>query len=172
MGLLQVATNTVTSGTAYVDLIGTTTDDVYMISIVGMTIDTDDRKPALRVLASSSPKTTNYKGAHKNLYSNSAIDDGYFQTASGTGNQMYISTNNGTGTGEALNAIIYLFNFNNSSSGSYITYEMSVFDKDARLAGRQGGGINTTEEAHNGIRVFLDGTGNIDGGTFTLYKVI
>ena len=48
---------------------------------------------------------------------------------------------------------------------------MSVFDKDARLAGRQGGGVNTTEEAHNGIRVFLDGTGNIDGGTFTLYKV-
>ena len=171
MGLAQVATNTVTSATAYVDLIGTTTDDVYMISIVGMTIDTDNRTPALRVLASGSPKTTNYKGAHKNLYANAAFNVGYYQTASSTGNQMYISTNNGTGTGEALNGILYLFNFNNSSEYSFVTYEMSVFDKDARLAGRQGGGVNTTQEAHNGIRVFLDGTGNIDGGTFTLYKV-
>ena len=42
MGLSQVTTNTVTSATAYVDLVGTTTDDVYMISIVGMTIDTDN----------------------------------------------------------------------------------------------------------------------------------
>ena len=171
MGLSQVATNTVTNATAYVDLVGTTTDDVYMISIVGMTIDTDNRTPALRVLASGSPKTTNYKGAHKNLYANADFALGYYQTASSTGDQMYISTNNGTGTGEALNGIIYLFNFNDSSSVSSLTYEMSVFDKDARLAGRQGGGVNTTEEAHNGIRVFLDGTGNIDGGTFTLYKV-
>jgi len=171
MGLSQVATNTVTSATAYVDLVGTTTDDVYMISIVGMTIDTDNRLPALRVLASGSPKTTNYKGAHQNFYANASFGLGYNQPASSTGDQMYISTNNGTGTGETLNGILYLFNFNNSSEYSFVTYEMSVFDKDARLAGRQGGGVNATEEAHNGIRVFLDGTGNIDGGTFTLYKV-
>ena len=82
MGLSQVTTNTVTSATAYVDLLGTTTDDVYMISIVGMTIDTDNRTPALRVLASGSPKTTNYKGAQKNLYANADFALGYYQTAS------------------------------------------------------------------------------------------
>ena len=32
--LVQVATNTVTSAVSSVDLIGTTTDDVYMLSLI------------------------------------------------------------------------------------------------------------------------------------------
>ena len=35
MGLLQVATNTVKSAVSSVQLIGTTTDDVYLVTVMG-----------------------------------------------------------------------------------------------------------------------------------------
>ena len=36
MGLVQVATNTVTSGVSTVSILGITTDDVYMVAVSGM----------------------------------------------------------------------------------------------------------------------------------------
>ena len=65
--LIQVATETVTSGVSYVDLIGTTTDDVYMVTLNGVNLSTDQDIYS-RVLKSSSADTTaNYDGLDKTL---------------------------------------------------------------------------------------------------------
>ena len=74
--LVQVATETVTSSVSQVDLIGTTTDDVYMLTISGLTCSTGLQVTSVRVLVSSSPDTTsNYDRAWKQLKATSSFSD-------------------------------------------------------------------------------------------------
>ena len=76
MSLVQVATETVTSAVAFVDLIGTTTDDVYMVAFNNVQPATDGTQLITRLLVSSSPDTTsNYDRAMKQLKATSTFSD-------------------------------------------------------------------------------------------------
>ena len=167
--LVQVATSTVTSSTAYVDLIGTTTDDVYMVAFNNVQPVTDAVQLICRVLVSSSPDTTsNYDRAAKNLVT------GTFGNESGADESFtYISgSQTGTGTSETNQGILYLYNFNDSSEYSFATIETVNRDAGAvHLYGMQGGWVNTVTQSCNGLRIYFS-TGNIASGTFTLYKVV
>ena len=96
--LVQVATETVTSPVAYVDLIGTTTDDVYMIAFNNVQPASDATQLICRVLASSSPDTSsNYDRAWKSYTATSTFGNQYGVNESFT----YISGGQaGTGTSE------------------------------------------------------------------------
>ena len=167
--LVQVDTETVTSSTAYVDLIGTTTDDVYMVAFNNVKPVSDAVQLVCRVLVSSSPDdTSNYDRAAKNLVT------GTFSNESGADESFtYISgSQTGTGTGETNQGILYLYNFNDSSEYSFATIETVNRDAGAvHLYGMQGGWVNTVTQSCNGLRIYFS-TGNIASGTFTLYKVI
>ena len=90
MGLKQIATSTVTSSTASVDLLGTTTDDVYMIVVNGYIPETDAADLRARVLESSTPNTTaNYDRAFISIrtdttYSDSSNENERYVTFCGT----------------------------------------------------------------------------------------
>lgn len=167
--LVQVATSTVSgSSTAYVDLVGITTDDVYMVVMNNATTVDDIRNILVRVLVSSSPDTSaNYDQASKALiadlaFSNDAITNLTAWRFVWTGNQV----------GERHSVIHYLYNFNSSSEYSFITSECVGRTNDARLYGLQGGGVHTVAQSCNGLR-FLTNSGNLaDGSQFTLYKVL
>jgi len=167
--LVQVDTETVTSSTAYVDLIGTTTDDVYMVAFNNVKPVSDAVQLVCRVLVSSSPDdTSNYDRAAKNLVT------GTFSNESGADESFtYISgSQTGTGTGETNQGILYLYNFNDSGEYSFATIETVNRDAGAvHLYGMQGGWVNTVTQSCNGLRIYFS-TGNIASGTFTLYKVI
>ena len=49
--------------------------------------------------------------------------------------------------------------------------EDTVFNSVSALSGRQGGGVHTVAESNDGISYHM-ASGNIDSGTFTLYKVV
>ena len=167
MGLVQVATNTVTSGVAQVDLVGTTSDDVYMITFSGVNV-TPDQDLFSRVLKSSSADTTtNYDGADKTLR-----NDTTFGNSSYSNDNHFVLDYLGDDVSEMGNSILHLFNFNSSSEYSFLTIENCAVDNASPvLKGRQGGQVHTVASASNGMRFYVN-SGTITAGTFTLYKVI
>jgi hypothetical protein len=167
--LVQVATETITSTTASVDLIGTTTDDVYLLTGNNLVVDTDARQWNLRVLKSSSPDvTSNYDYGYKQLRTNDVNFNGAVANAT-----FYGATFLGTAGGEDGNFIAYLYHFNDSSEYSYISTEESSIASTNANTGTFAGIVHTVASASNGIRISCNnGTNNFTSGTFTLYKVI
>jgi len=166
--LIQVATETVTSAVASVTLTGIDSDDVYMVAYNNIAPETDVQKLEIRFTVSGVADTSsNYDKAQKVLSA-----DGAFSNQSST-NQSSINSldQGGTGTQETLQGIHYLFNFNNASEYSFITYEGTARSSASILNARQGGGVLTVAQACDGIQYFF-ASGNIASGTFTLYKVV
>ena len=168
--LVQVETNTVTSAVSSVTLTGIDSDDVYMVAMNNVQLDTDTKNIQYRFTVSGTAQSTsNYDYAHKVLRANTSFANENNSNLT----LLYINSYTGTGiaTGETTQAILYLYNFNNSSEYSFVTKEELARDYNGALRGGQGGAVYTVAEAHNGIH-FFPNSGNIASGTFTLYKVV
>ena len=165
--LVQVATNTVTSAVASVSLVGIDTDDVYMVTVTDLVSATDNQDLFFRVTASGVADTTsNYDKAVKILRTDTS-----FTNSSATNETAISDIRGGTSTGEKTQLLYYLYNFNNSSEFSFVTQESVAFDSGAKLAGFAGGGVHTVAQANDGINFFYN-SGNIAGGTFTLFRIV
>jgi hypothetical protein len=166
--LIKIAETTVSSATASVTLTGIdSTYDVYMVRLNNVQGDTDSVSFKERFTVSGTPQSTaNYDYAAKTIRDSAA-----FANNSATNQtELFVNTQTamGTGTGETLQGVRYLFNFNNASEYSFVTMEMVFRDFDGSSRGGQGGGVYTVAEAHNGVNYFF-ASGNIASGTFTLY---
>tara|TARA_R100001591_G_scaffold34522_4_gene46088 strand:- start:2760 stop:3266 length:507 start_codon:yes stop_codon:yes gene_type:complete len=168
MGLLQVASSVVTSSTASVSLTGIDSDDVYMLAVNNFVPVTDAQDMKIRVIESGTPNSTaNYDIAAKLLRA-----DTTFGNDSNTNDTSFdCSTAIGNDTGECANWIFYIYNANNSSEFTFFTQETVQLAHTALLIGRQGGCVFTSASQVEGIQMFA-GSGNIQSGTFTLYKVV
>ena len=167
MGLVQVATNTVTSGVSSVILTGINTDDVYMVSYNNWKCGTNVQQNLIRITKSGSADTTaNYDFASKIMYASTT-----FANNAGTNQTQVGQDFIGTGTGEASNGVLYLYNFNSSSEFSFMTQEEVNYSHNPRATGIAGGIVHTVASASDGIQFFM-GSGNITSGTFTLYRVV
>ncbi len=167
MGLLQVATNTVTSAVSTVTLTGIDSDNVYLVTYNNWRCGTDTTQNRLRITKSGSAQVSSeYDFTSKLMYSSTTFSDNRQTNLTFVG-QDFI----GTGTGEASNGTLYLYNFNSSSEFSFITQEEVNFSHNPRLTGVMGGIVHTVASASDGIQ-FLVSAGNITAGTFTLYKVV
>jgi len=170
MGLVQVATNTVTSAVASVTLTGIDSDDVYMVTVDNWKTDTNNRRCLARVTESGTANSTaNYDYAGKFLYSSSS-----FFNRNGTNANQFEFEFIGTADSQAQsNIILYLYNFNSTTEYAFITNEMTNLDYNGANIGQQGGGVFTvTGTARNGIEFFMASSANITSGTFTLYRVV
>jgi len=167
MGLVQVATNTVTSSTAQVTLTGIDSNDVYMVTMSGMKPENDVQLYA-RVTTSGTPDTdSEYDVAHKYLRSDTS-----FANSSAANIAQWLPTSTLENSYGGYSMIMYLFNFNNSSEySSHTSEEVHIQGGTTSARGVQGGGVHTVAEANDGIS-FSGASGNITAGTFTLYKVI
>ena len=165
--LVQVATATVTSDVATVQLLGINSDDVYMVAFHGHQGAADSRTLYVRFTASGTANSTsNYKRVSKNLRTDTDFSNNGDQSLS-----EFRAEQTGTGTHEKTNGIYFLYNFNNSSERSFLTNEGVGRNAAGTLSGKQGGCILNVTEANDGIEIFTSG-GNIQGGTYTLYKVV
>jgi hypothetical protein len=167
MGLIQVATNTVTSAVASVTLTGIDSDDVYMVAInnVQPVVDADYLRMRFTV-SGSADTSSNYDRATKELRADTSFGNSYQ-----TNQDAFNFIQNGTGTSETHNNIMYLYNFNNTSEYSFATFEEASFMYAVALRGRTGGGLLTETQATDGVNYFYP-NGNIASGTFTLYRVV
>ena len=167
MGLVQVATNTVTSAVASVTLTGIDSDDVYMVAYNNVVPSTDAQVLKLRVTTSGTADSdSEYDDAIMFMKS-----DGSFSDTSGTNQNHFPFDTSGTATGEELDGILNLFNFNSSSEYSFATVEGVSLNSSSSLRSETGGFVHTVEEANDGVNFFFN-SGNIASGTFTLYKVV
>tara|TARA_Y100001973_G_scaffold36112_1_gene54351 strand:+ start:136 stop:639 length:504 start_codon:yes stop_codon:yes gene_type:complete len=167
MGLVQVATNTVSGSVSSVILTGINSDDVYMVAFVGMATDTDNVNTDFRITKSGSAQSDNeYDAVNKDIKADASFGTNY-QT-----NDNHLSfANIGTGESETANGIFYLYNFNNSSEFSFVSYETVNRRSTSVTRGLAGGLVHTVASASDGVQFFMS-SGNITGGTFTLYKVV
>ena len=168
MGLIQVATNTVTSAVSSVSLVGIDSDDVYMLAFNQVIGSSGNNNLEMRFTESGTANTTsNYDFAHKKLDAT-----GSFSNQATTNNaefQLNIQVGNDTSDGEQNNGILYIFNANNSSEFTYITTETVFLNPfSAGLNGSQGGGVFTSASTVDGVNIFFS-TGSIDSGDFVLF---
>ena len=167
--LVQVATNTVTSAVSSVDLIGTTTDDVYMIAISGLACADDSYPLYLRFTESGTANSTaNYDTTYKQFKADTSFSNAYGENQS----VMDMGFACGNDTGEDISMIMYVYNANNSSEYTTVSYETTFMVSTPKFWGRAGGGLFTVTSAVDGISFFFGSSKNIASGTFTLYKVI
>ena len=167
MGLLQVATNTVTSAVSSVTLTGIDDDSVYLFTWVGVTCASDVNQNQIRVTKSGTAQSdSEYDFASKQLFaSTSFVDNGQVNQTSFI--DLYIGNN----TGEMANGLMYLYNFNNSSEFSFVTREQVSLSHVAQTQGVMGGGVHTVASASDGVNYFM-ASGNLTGGTFTLFRCV
>ncbi len=166
--LIKISETTVSSGVSSVTLTGIdSTYDVYKFVFSGLEVDTDGTTLSIRVTTSGSADTSsNYDRADKQLLSNTT-----FSNSSSSNQDSWVNSVDGTGTGEANNGVLYLFNFNNSSEYSFMTRETTQYDNNPRLISRTGGGVHTVTQACDGLQ-FLVLSGNIDSGKFQLFGLV
>tara|TARA_A100001201_G_scaffold73651_1_gene66986 strand:- start:1197 stop:1712 length:516 start_codon:yes stop_codon:yes gene_type:complete len=167
--LVQVATETVTSAVASVTLTGIDSDDVYMLAFNNVSPTTNQVDLKARVTESGTANTTsNYDRAVIGFRAN----DTFLDLSATNESSWDFGNNTGTGTSETTNGIIYIFNANNSSEYTFITFEIVEFDHSETSLGMAGGMVFTSASAVNGIELFFDSSSTTETGTFTLYKVV
>jgi hypothetical protein len=170
MGLVQVATNTITSSVNSFELTGIDSDDVYALFFHNVSFNTDAKDISLRVLESGTPNTTtNYDQAFKLL----RTDTTFSNSSSTNANNFDVTTAIGNDTGETSQGIIYIYNAFNSSEFTFFTLEQCQISHTALFLGKQGGAVFTSASQVNGIQILgAIGSSSFRQGTFTLFKVI
>lgn len=169
--LVQVATETVSTATPTnsVVLTGINTDDVYMVTVSFQRFNTSNNVLRYRfTVGGTGDASLNYDSAYKLLRADSS-----YNNISSTNQDHLRGSVAYTGTGDAGNMLLYLYNFNNSSEYSFVTQEGADFDPNtASVIARTGGGVLTEAQANDGIEFFGSGSANFNSGTFTLYRVV
>ena len=165
--LVQVATNTISSAVSSVTLTGIDDDSVYLFTWVGVTCASDVNQNQIRITKSGTAQSdSEYDFASKQLFaSTSFVDNGQVNQTSFI--DLYIGNN----TGEMANGLMYLYNFNNSSEYSFVTREQVSLSHVAQTQGVMGAGVHTVESASDGVNYFM-ASGNLTGGTFSLFKLV
>ena len=169
--LIKIDEEIVTSAVSSVTLTGIdSTFDVYKVVLNNVKGDTDSVSFKERFTVSGTAQSTsNYDYAAKTIR-----DTGSFSNNSATnGTELFVNTQTamGTGTGETLQGVRYLFNFNNASEYSFATFQEVSLLYDGELRGRQGGGVLTVSQATNGVNYFYS-SGNVASGEFKLYGIV
>ena len=137
MGLLQVATNTVTSAVSSVTLTGIDSDDVYMLTYSNMQGSVNDKYPQFRLTESGTENTTsNYDYGAKKLKTYSS-----FQTVAQTNQNLARLTDEKLGdqAQETGNGFLYIYNANNSSEYTFWSMENVNRDGGGNLMSMTGG---------------------------------
>ena len=152
--LVQVATETVTSAVASVTLTGIDSDDVYMLAFNNVSPTTNQVDLKARVTESGTANTTsNYDRAVIGFRAN----DTFLDLSATNESSWDFGNNTGTGTSETTNGIIYIFNANNSSEYTFITFEIVEFDHSETSLGMAGGMVFTSASAIDLVTfLFLD----------------
>ena len=141
--------------------------DVYVLQLSGVeTSHSTDNQINMRFLASSSADTSsNYDNAHEILLANTSFANQGLTNK----DKFQFSLGLDNATGNQLNATIYLFNFNNTSEYSFMTYEMFAYNSANILRSATGGGVLTVAQATNGVQILPFVSSALDSGTYSLY---
>ena len=163
--LVLIEETTVSSAVSSVTLGGANWDssyNVYKVIVENLVASASNTIDIQFLVSGTADTSANYDYVAKNLWSGGT----YANNSGANANDIPFGNTINTGTNKQANAILYLFNFNNASEYSFITFEETSANPD--LVGRQGGGVLTVAQATNGVLIKA-GTDNINSGSFVLY---
>ena len=170
MGLKQVATTTVSGTPSTVQILGTTTDAVYLVAMNNVRPTTDDKDLFCRVtVGGTADDSSEYDYAYKQIRAD-GTSFGNTYGANESSWRLEYAIGNVAGE-EMFNGLMYLYNFNNSSEYSSMSLEGSNRLQGQNLLGETGGGVQTEAQSCNGLEFFWESSSTFASGTFTLYEV-
>ena len=167
MGLVQVNKSVLSSASSAITITGINTDDTYMLTLKDIQPTTNVVYPSLRVTESGTANsTTNYDFAYKVL--KAAVG---FANYSNTNQDKFLiqSEQLGNVTQEKLSGIFYIYNANNSSEYTFMTFETTGLDSNSNHLGIAGGGVFTSTSACDGVHLYNFSTETFTSGSFVLY---
>ena len=169
MGLIQVATNTVTGTPTTVSLTGINDDSVYLVAYNNVTVSSSGIEMSAKVtVGGTADSSSEYDNAMKFFRS-----DGSFSNTAIQNGGVWDFKPQQVSAGRSANGLLYLYNFNNSSEFSFITMEHTFYWSGSNgFSGHMGGAVQTEAQACDGIQFVCSGSGTYVTGTFTLYKVV
>ena len=161
--------NTVTiSNSATLTLTGIDSNDVYMVTLNNLYMNTSGARPRLRFTKASDDSaddSSNYDYANPDMYAGQAF---YYNKGANT--SYYNGFSIGTGDSQSLRGVYFLYNFYDSSEFSYLTYEECTTNDAGEYATRPGGLVLTVAQSCNGMQ-WHSNNNNIASGTATLYRL-
>lgn len=143
------------------------TYDVYMVTYNNVRPTTDDKDLFCRVTVSGTADTdSEYDYSFKQLRADTSF--GNTSSTNETAWKLEFAIGNIAGQ-EMANAIMYLFNFNNSSEYCFMSLEGSNRLQGQNLLAETGGGVHTKAQSCNGLEFFWESSDTFASGTFRLY---
>ena len=168
--LVLIQKETISSGVSSVTLTGIdSTYDVYMIRLSNVQPVTDNKNMNARITKGGTEQSdSEYDYAFKTLKASGSFGDVGVTNAT----QFTFADSLGNGTGETVNAIMYLFNFANASEFSFMTVESARLILTPDFTAHQGGIVHTVASASDGIKFFMESSVNMNtGAEFALYGI-
>jgi hypothetical protein len=181
MSLVQVDTFTVSSPVASVIIGGGSsgsssynfainTDDVYMIAMSNLSTDSATSLIGRFTESGTENSTANYDMLSKRLQTDTTFNNQALTNRTDFYSEYFISAV--LNTTAPMNGIFNIYNANNSSEYTFMTWEQSGLYSGGGIAlGNQGTGVFTVTSQVDGFK-WATNTGNIASGTFTLYRVV
>jgi hypothetical protein len=166
--LIKIDEEIVTSAVASVTLTGIdSTYDVYMVKINNLVPDGAAHIIGRFTESGIENSTANYDMASKRLRTDTTFND--FALTNRTDFYREYFMGSYLNTNAPMNATFYIFNANNSSEYTFITWENTgLYSGGSLLLGNQGGGVFTVASAVDGFK-WTAVTNNIASGHFVLY---
>ena len=165
--LVKISDVDVTSAVASVTLTGVSSDyDVYVLYAYDVQCATDNKNIIVHTTVGGTADT------------NAVYDSAFDQYRSDNTTSTSSSANNGSltfapslsnATGETLSFIMYLHTFNENDRPSFVSVESNFVNVNSNNYGFQGGFMNSTNQACDGIRFIMESNANFSKGRFTLY---
>lgn len=139
--------------------------DVYIVKFNNVSPASAEQMKARFLESGTENDSANYDYAAKHFRTSGSFEN---LTSTNATSMTLCSAQIHASTGNA-NGCLYIFNANNSSEFTFITTETTIWAGSSQVSGDGGGNVFTVASAVNGIKFFINGSHNIDSGTFTLY---
>ena len=167
--LVQVNHSIVSTAVSSVKLTGIDSDNPYVVAITNLSPATINADVIFRLTEGGTASSdSDYDESAKQPRSDTTFTD----LADANRGFFGLSGSLNTTEGKGFNAIIKIYNANNSSEHTYVTIETCYIAEDgSTFLGIQGGGVYTQTTAVDGFEITMEGpTSNIKSGTFVMYE--
>ena len=169
--LVQVNSSIVDTAVSSILLTGIDTDNPYILALTNITPTTLNADVLFRLTESGSASSdADYDESAKQPRSDTTFSD-----LADTNREFWVLSGSlNTTVGKGFNAIITIYNANDSSEFTYVTIETCYIAEDgSTFLGIQGGGVYTQTTAVDGIEIKLESpTSTIKSGSVGLYEVL
>ncbi len=167
--LIQINRATGTGSSASLKVTGINSSNVYIIFYSVQPVD-NDKDLYVRVTTSGTADSdTEYDMTSVFMRADTSFSTGDSQDQ----DKWFLNSAMNNDSKKWSNNNMWLFNFNDSSEYSYVTFDTVAWNSTIQSVGDKGGGVHSVAEANDGIELTWESGSNFASGSeLVLYKVV